>query len=139
MTPLFIGPDEHVALQKLHDLAIVRPVDMTNLTERLRHPTNKKRHMRQMTEQTVYLPEAYAVTFSIETNHPGGRTARHMSMSVEREDRVPNQHAVWMVAEELGFTGTLQDCVVWMEDLRQGKAVNIVQLLAVTPAKDYVQ
>ena len=36
-----------------------------------------------------------------------------------------------MVAEELGYIGTLEeDCIVWIEKLRQGEAVNVVQLLA---------
>jgi hypothetical protein len=130
MTPLFIGTGERELLRQLRELAALHPVDMQGLTERLKLPALKKRHMRQMTAQTVYLPAAYAVTLSIEFNHPQGRTARHMSMSVDREDRIPNQHAVWMVAEELGFTGALSDCIVWLEDLQgHGKAINIVQLL----------
>jgi len=85
--------------------------------------------MKQMTKQTVYLPAAYAVTFSIETNHPAG-TCRHMSMSVKTEGRVPNEHAVWMVCEELGFTGSLQECHIWLEDLEgHGHAINVVQSL----------
>jgi hypothetical protein len=132
-TPLFVGPDERAALAALRDLAARHPVDMAGLTERLKDPANKRRHMRQMTEQTVYLPAAYAVTLSIEYNHPGGTTARHMSMSVDRKE-LPNVHAVWMICEELGFVGKLEECVVWLEHLQgHGEAVNVCQLITAQP------
>lgn len=133
--PLLIGPDERAALHDLRDRATRSPVDMTDLIERLKLPKIKTKHMRQMTEQTVYLPAAYAVTFSIETNHPESRTARHMTMSVDAEGRLPNRHAVWMVAEELGFIGNLELCQgIWVERLQgHGEAVNIVQLLGTSP------
>ena len=83
-----------------------------------------------MTDQSVPIPMAFVVTYSIEYNHPGGRTARHMSMSVMRDGRVPHPAGVWMVCEELGFHGSLRECTVWLEDLSDGgSAVNVVQLL----------
>jgi hypothetical protein len=140
-TPFILGETEIGQLVTLKLVAEAHPVDMTNLVERLAKSKNKRRHMEQMSKQTVYLPFDYAVTYSKEINHPGGRTARHMSMSVYKEGRVPNQFAVWMVAEHLGFTGphadlaraedNLKQCdAVWLEDLQgHGKAVNVVQLM----------
>jgi len=128
-TPFLLGPNEIEALTHLADMAAQHPVDMTGLMERLKKPQEKRKHLKQMSKQTVYLPVAYAVTFSIEHGHPAG-SARHMSMSVNREGRVPNEHAVWMVAEQLGFTGDLRSCTVWLEDLEgHGNAVNVVQLI----------
>jgi hypothetical protein len=130
--PLLIGPTERAQLAQLRELAACHPVDMTTLAARVRTNRGKRIHMRQMSKQTVYLPTAYAVTFSIETGHPGG-TIRHMSMSVHREGRVPNRHAVWMVAEELGFVGGLEACAaIWPEELAgHGKAINVVQSVRV--------
>jgi hypothetical protein len=130
-TPLFVGPIERGQLGRLREFAARHPVDMITLRDRLQTRAGKRVHMRQMTKQTVYLPEAYAVTFSIETGHRIG-TCRHMSMSVDREGRVPNKHAVWMVAEELGFTGGLEACAaIWPEELEgHGKAINVVQAVA---------
>ena len=83
---------------------------------------------------TVFLPVAYAVTFSIEHGHPDG-TMRHISMSVDREGRVPLPVTVYMVAEVLGFCGGIEACAIWLEDLHDGgKAVNLVQPLAVAAA-----
>jgi hypothetical protein len=51
-----------------------------------------------------------------------------MSMSIHRRGLVPNRHAVWLVAEYLGFTGTIEQCVVYVEKLSEGAAaINLVQ------------
>ncbi|MGF6641805.1 hypothetical protein [Paraburkholderia sp. MM6662-R1] len=130
VTPLFIGPDEREALKALRELAQRQPVDMAVLTEALKHPAGKAAHKDQMTSQSVRLPTHFLVTFSIEKGHPIG-TCRHMSMSVGKPDRVPNPHAIWMVAEELGFVGGLDQCVHWSELLEgHGTAINVVQPIA---------
>lgn len=126
-TPLLIGPIEKAQLFRLRQLAARHPVDMTTLKARFDTRDGKRRHMRQMTKQTVYLPANFAVTFSIETGHPIG-ACRHMSMSVNRPDRVPSPEGLWMVAEELGFIGDLSSCTVWPEKLQgHGQAINVVQ------------
>lgn len=126
-TPLIIGDEQRAALAKLRELAAANPIDMPKLMERIKLPKPKAQHMAQMTAQTVGIPMDYMVTFSIEHGHPAG-TCRHMSMSVGKKGRVPNQHAVWMVAEELGFVGGIEACMCWLEDLKgHGQAVNVVQ------------
>jgi hypothetical protein len=129
MTALIIGPQTEETLDALRTLAHAHPVDMADVMEALKHRAGKAAHKMQMTRQTVHIPIGYMVTFSIETGHPGG-TARHMSISTATAGRVPSQHAVWMVAERLGFIGGLKSCVGWMEDLEgHGQAVNLVQIV----------
>jgi hypothetical protein len=133
-TPLLIGPAERVELLRLRETAALHPVDISALRLRIGTREGKKKHLRQMTKQTIRLPAAFMVTFSIETGHPGG-TMRHMSMSVQRQDRIPNHHAVWMVAQELGFTGGLEACMAWPESLNgHGRAINLVQFVATAEA-----
>lgn len=127
-TPFIIGPQEEAELRTLRDLAATKPVDMRGLLDRLKKARHKARHMHQMADQTVYLPFGWSVTFSIETGHPGG-AARHMSMASPDPGRVPRPEAVWMVAEVLGFTGSIEQCTVWPEQLMQGMAINVVQIL----------
>lgn len=128
-TPLLIGTDEVQALQTLRDLAAQNQFDVRPIHDRPHDRKLMEAHRKRMSAQTIMLPVAYFVTFSIETGHPSG-VARHMSMSVEREGRAPLPEAVWMVAEELGFVGGLETCAVWLEDLSDGgKAVNVVQPL----------
>jgi len=132
-TPMFIGRDELLALEGLRTLAAANPVDMLPLMERLKSAAGKRAHKEQMTRQTIKIPFDYWVTFSIELNHPVG-TCRHMSMSVDREGRSPNEIAVWTVAKELGFVDGLHACRVWIENLdRPGDvAINVVQPIAVS-------
>jgi hypothetical protein len=126
-TPLMLGPDERAALTALRGLASANPVDMRVLPKALRTPEGKAAHMARMTQQCVTIPLDFLVTFSIETGHPMG-ACRHMSISVGKAGRVPNEHAVWLVAEALGFTGGLDTCMHWLETLQgHGQAVNVVQ------------
>ena len=108
-------------------MAAEHPVDMQKLIKVIDTQAGNRR---QMTKQSVPIPMTCLVTFSIELGHPGGHSARHLSMSVGREGRVPSPAGVWMLAEVLGFTGALDQCVVWLERLQEhGEAVNVVQLI----------
>lgn len=111
------------------ELAEANPIDMPALMERIKDPLKKEHHMAQMTRQTVKIPLAFMVTFSVEDGHPVGR-CRHMSMSVQKKDRLPHPIGLWMIAKEFGFWGeTIESCDgVWKEDLQgHGTAINIVQ------------
>lgn len=129
-TPLLLGEEQRAALLKLKDLALAHPVDVRGLVDRLKDPATKRRHMDHMGRQTVIIPIDFAVTLSYEIGHPCGM-ARHMSMSSAARGRVPNPIGVWMVAEQLGFVGSLSLCQVYMEELRRpngnAQAVNILQ------------
>lgn len=141
--PFVFGPAERAALEALRQRAGLAPVDMARLMAGpgLKDPARKRRHLRQMTEQSVLLPFGYLVTYSVELNHPSGAAARHMSMSHPDPARAPNEFAVWTVCEALGFTGLtrldqartdLRNLVggVWLEDLDEGgTAVNVLQLI----------
>jgi hypothetical protein len=134
--PLIITPEVRAALHRLRDAAARKPIDMPELLRQLETARGKRLHMERMTAQTIEIPGPwdFLVTFSIETGHPAG-TCRHMSMSIDREGRVPNEFAVWMIAEELGFAGGLASCFVYPEELAgHGQAINVVQPLSVQPA-----
>jgi hypothetical protein len=129
---LILSPVVVAGLHRLRGFAARRPIEMAPVVEQIKTPEGMKEHMRRMHAQTIRIPGPYPfdVTFSIE-NHPGGMM-RHMSMSIVREGRVPSPEAVWMVAEELGFSGGLESSQVWFEDLTDGsKAVNVVQPISV--------
>lgn len=124
---LLLGPNERCQLAQLREQARQHPVDMPTLVEAMRTAQGSRRHRQQMTAQTIAIPTRYYVTFSIETGHPGG-ACRHMSMSTLADERIPRIEGIWMVAEELGFSGGIDECSLWLEDLSGGgKAVNVVQ------------
>ena len=134
--PLIITAQVRAELAALRELASKHPVDMAVLgpalaAEKQPGPV-KQKHMEQMNRQSVVIPGPWLfwVTYSVETNHPCG-TARHMSMSIDRPNRVPNPIGVWMVAKELGFEGEqFEGCYVDKEELsNRGLAVNVIQPL----------
>lgn len=135
-SPLIVGPDERRNLQELRERASKKPVNMVGLAERLLIPANKDAHMDQMADQTIGLPTAFLVTYSVEFGHPIG-PCRHMSLSSVRRGAFPIPQAVWMVAEELGFVGSLKFCTVWPEELMRGSeravAINVLQPVALIP------
>jgi hypothetical protein len=138
--PLIIGATQRAALNALRDLAAANPVDMPKIIETLKTPEGKAAHMRQMDSQTIDLPLAYMVTYSVEIGHPCG-PCRHMSLSSQIKGRTPIPEAVWMVCQELGFVGDepFTGCWVYPEELQRGpdpkrdraRAMNIVQPLNV--------
>lgn len=131
-TPLILSTDICQKIQRLKALAERRQVDIAVLQVSIETPEGKAEHKALMTEQSVFIPLAYYATFSVEFNHPGG-TYRHMSMSVKREGRAPNEHAIWMIAQEFGFWGKFPEDIahLWKEDLTDGGiAINILQPFA---------
>lgn len=131
MTILMLREQEKMSIAALRELASGNPVDINWLKIWIGDPDIKAAHLAQMTAQTIQIPADFMVTFSVETGHPAG-VCRHMSMSVGKAGRVPSPQGVWMVAEEFGFVGSLEECTVWKEDLNgHGIAINVVQPLAV--------
>lgn len=135
-TPLLLGAEEKQKLAALREAAAKSPVDMPKMMESIKTPKGKKAHSKQMTQQSVYIPFGFVVTFSIERGHPAG-TCRHMSMSSDAQGRVPTPEAVWMICQELGFVGGYELCSIWEEALERGNgkkiAMNIVQPIDVLP------
>lgn len=130
--PLIITAGVRKDLAALRWKAAAAPVDITTLRAVMAIGDGRMRHIARMQSQTVAIPGPFAffVTLSIETGHPIG-PCRHMSMSAERDGRVPSPDAVWLIAQELGFTGALESCdAVYKEKLsRGGIAVHLVQAL----------
>lgn len=134
-TPLIFGDEQKRALASLRERAAASPVDLKarmSADRRGIHPEWKRRHMDQMNAQTVMIPMGFLVTFSIESGHPAG-VCRHMSMSSAAQGRTPTEAAIKMIADELGFVGFPEFCMVYKEELQRGErtaiAVNVIQPL----------
>lgn len=131
--PLIISDEVERGLASLRDTAGRNPLDMAWVMEQVKTPAGRKRLDVLMSKYTMLIPGPFPfkVTYSVEQGHPSG-TMRHFSMSIRKEGSVPSPEALWMVAEKLGFSGSLRMCMVYMEDATGGgKAVNVVQLLAI--------
>jgi hypothetical protein len=125
--PLIIGPAEKLALTQLREKANAKPLVMPQVMLSLKTPMGRRLHHKRMVGLTIHIPMNYTVTFSVEVGHPSG-TFRHMSMASGRHGRFPISPAVWMVCEELGFVGSLQQCIIREEDIGDGDvAINVIQ------------
>jgi hypothetical protein len=132
MPGLLLGPHEIDELHDLRELAGKHEIDASMVFFNQHDREFMAAYRRQMIAQTLCLPVSYFVTFTIEVGHPSG-PMRRLSMSVGRKPRVPPQEAVWMVAEELGFVGSIEQCAAWVEQLSEGgQAVNVCQPLGMS-------
>lgn len=130
-SPLIIGATQLRQLAELRERSAKAPIDMPALMKVIETPEGRRKHMQQMDSQTVSIPTAFLVSFSIEIGHPCG-TCRHMSMSSIRKGRSPTPEALWMIADALGFVGGLHLCQLWLEKIARGEAINVVQPLAIS-------
>lgn len=127
--PLIIGLTARAAIAGLIAKANADPIDMPAVLKQVATAEGRVAHMQHMHDLTIEIagPWPWLVTFSIERGHPAG-VCRHMSVSIDRPERVPNEHAVWMIAQEFGFKGGLDACRIWLEDpAGHGRAINVVQ------------
>ena len=129
MRPLIIDENGRRLITDLCARAAAAPVAMDELTKLMETPGGAEKHMARMTAQTIELPVGFVVTYSVETGHPAG-TVRHLSVSVDADDRLPSRHAVVMIAEEFGFAGGFTDWFIWREQFaNRGVAINVAQPL----------
>jgi hypothetical protein len=136
VAPLIVGEAQRANLRSLRDRAAGTPFDMRKIMALMETDAGRAQHFAAMREMTIPIPMAFAVTFTIETGHPSG-TCRHMSMSSSQKGRAPTPEAIWMIAEELGFSGGLTACHVWQEDIGNADvAINIAQPIAVMEAAE---
>ena len=134
MSALLIGAAERLAIAKVILMANAFPVNVQDLIQQLKTPHGETAHRMQMTVQSVELPVGYLVCYSIEDGHGAGR-CRHLSISGPKPDQLPSPEAAWLIAEEFGFVGNLLQCAMWLEDLMQGRAMNLVQPISVEDAQ----
>lgn len=108
---LAIGTEEKEKLAKLREYAKHNIFSLEQL--RLREsPGDNPNHC-------VILPVDFRVVFSHEMQqHPLG-LCRHLSVSVSREKRVPNEFSMEIIAQELGFRNNFR--TVFNEYIRGGK------------------
>jgi hypothetical protein len=72
----------------------------------------------------VYIHDGYRVVYSIE-EHPIGR-CQHISISVDRSNKYPQEFAVKMILEAFGMSGDFKKCLdIWLE--KETESVNILQ------------
>lgn len=80
---------------------------------------------------TVVIPVGYTCVFSYE-NQPIG-LARHLSISVDEPDKMPNVESVKEIMNQFGFESELEQCIVGIEKLEESyNAISIAELVKVS-------
>lgn len=125
-TALVIGARERQALRALCIRAAANPITVGDLKATLTDRDAKAEHVERVSSQTVYLPAAFMVSLTVEVQAPG--LYRHLCVSIHAGSGIAHPAAVWMIAEELGFVGSMRECIVYPETLRgHGFGVNVLQ------------
>jgi hypothetical protein len=79
-------------------------------------------------EFTLNLSFGYRIVYSIE-EQPKGRI-RHLSMSVNEDEKLPNEFVVKEVMKLIGFKNELENCMVKLENISpKRQAVNVLEIL----------
>jgi hypothetical protein len=79
-------------------------------------------------EYTRHLPFGYRIVFTIE-DQPAGKI-RHLSMSVDEDEKLPNEHAVQEIMKLIGFHNPLLKCMVKLENISPARqAINILEVI----------
>jgi hypothetical protein len=79
-------------------------------------------------QHTLNLPFGYRLVYSIE-EQPKGRI-RHLSMSVNEDEKLPNIEVVKEVLKIIGFKNELENCMIKLENISpKRQAVNVLEII----------
>lgn len=131
-TPLVINDRVREEIRRVRDYAMQYPMavsDMENAAAFDKSPLYNR------PEHWCVVPLGFRCAFTVEpalrqeTMDPIGYI-RHLSVSMIKKGRVPNEHAIDMLMEEFGFTCDHKACLeaglFWIE---HGYAINVCQFL----------
>lgn len=77
-------------------------------------------------EHTLFIPEGFKVVFSIEEQKPG--KCRHLSVSVDKEGKLPSVGHVTFLMNILGFQKPMCDCIICLEEIAENHhAVSVME------------
>jgi hypothetical protein len=94
--------------------------DMLDIMNKQREPPgNDPNHV-------VHIPIGYKVVFTMDNQNIG--ICKHISISVDRPDKLPNPIVVENILQEFGIWTPLEDLVISFEDLTHGyQAITVVE------------
>lgn len=121
MRPLVIDEEAKIKLQTLKEFAERNPLsvdDLLDIHNKSEPPVGDREGF------SCEIPFGFRIVFSVEPQPKG--PARHLSISVDAPNRMPNPVAVQLLMQELGFDKELEECYVYFEDKN---AVNIIEYI----------
>lgn len=78
-----------------------------------------------------FIPDGVKIVLSIEQHEtPERKLCRHLSVSVNGKDALPNPHVMELIMGFCGFKKQLSDCHLAIEDLEHGHAaINVLEII----------
>ena len=128
MAALLIGEEQRTSIKLLIDRASqqVVPHHVMKAMAEGKIPADRMRNE----PLTIPIPFGFEATYTHEEHKPGV-VCRHLSVSVERHNRVPDLNAMQMLMNEFGFIikidFLLRVGAVWTEAAGTKTAVNVVE------------
>jgi hypothetical protein len=120
MRPLILDEEAKADIQKVINFAEIHKITSEILLKTLK---GEYPPVGDYGPHSCQLSFGFRVVYSLEEQSVGW--CRHLSVSVDSENKLPSIPAVEAIMEEFGFTGGINDCLnVWIEN---DKAVNVLQ------------
>jgi hypothetical protein len=128
MRALVIGETEKAKIAELRQTAAANVMDAAAM--RTASGKDIRAYRQMMEELSIELPRGFLVTYSHDRHPDPYGVVRHISVSVDRANRVPHPAAVDMILEAFGMQPIGESVSVWIEDVgKREKAINVVQRL----------
>jgi hypothetical protein len=123
--PLLIDKDLTDQIESLVEYAEKNQITMDYLLDQ---KNGEERPPGDFKEYTRILPFGYRIVFTIELQ-PAGKI-RHLSISVDEDEKLPNETAVQEIMNLIGFKNELRKCKVHLEDISEKrKAINVIEII----------
>lgn len=131
MTALLIGDAERTLIKSLVEKATAEPVPYEKMAAMHAAYAEGKiaNGMNDFGQTTVTIPMGFRVTYTHEFHKPDV-CCRHLSVSVDKEGRAPNQYTMAMLMQEFGFKNPWPVVVISTEQLKDGRvAISVIEPL----------
>jgi hypothetical protein len=125
MRPFIIDDKLKTQIASLVAYAEKNPVSMDELLDTV---NKQAKPVGDFSQHTLNLPFGYRIVYSIE-EQPKGKI-RHLSMSVNEDEKLPNEFVVREVMKLIGFKNELENCMVKLENISpKRQAVNVLEII----------
>jgi len=129
MAALLITPEVRKRIREVRDYANANAIPQDELLAMI---AGKLAPIGDDPKHVCMIPNGFRAVFSTEDQPPG--LCRHLSVSVENPDRIPNVHAVNILMEEFGFTAKVGDGLthVYQEVIdprTKHRAINVIEIV----------
>lgn len=125
MRAMILGPAEIQRLSELRVYAETHPLSMDDMLDCMNNPELSPGNDPLF---QCAIPFGFKIVFTTEQHEPG--IVRHLSMSIDAPNKLPDVAAVIGIMKALGFRSELENCKIKIEDIGDGyQSINVGELI----------